>query len=560
MQRPAKRVAVIVILAAVFTVGMAFATVELPYLIDGYLQKHLTTPGLDSHADEISRLKTDLFIAHFHLRVIGYVAFTALLALIVAGFARGRASLATLGAVGIMLTVFAQFAAVMFFLAGLGVLNVLWLPVLDLSINIPRLGVVIRAPYDGARWLLGALGVENTYWPVVLFVIGGGLLVFFLGTLAWLAARTRKEPVAAHWVYRLSRHPQYLGWIIWSYGVYLLLLQGRYPRRSWGIDASLPWLVSTMVILGVAFLEELDMRGRHGEVYEGYRRRAPFLFPVPSVVERLFALPLRVLFRKERFERRREVATVVGLYTLLLVGASTFFYGPARERFLVALSPSREMGTVLAELADEIRDEPENRPRYFLAQHLAGFGEDAVPWLVTLLREDDPGVRAAVAEQLAQTPEPDAVPALVEALGDPDANVRGWSVRALWALGEPSAVDGLRWIVLGDEQPWPRNDAIAALAALGAQEAVDAAVELLDDPQWWMRLDGVEALGLSGSARAVPVLGKALADESVMVRRTAVVALLQIGSPEGRPLLQEALQDEDWEVRLYASEALKRMR
>ena len=180
-----------------------------------------------------------------------------------------------------MLPVFAQFAGVMFFLAGLGLLNLLWLPVLDISFEIQRLGLIIRAPYDLVMWMFRQAGL-SAYWPLVVGCIGGGLLIFFLGTFDWLRARSRDENVAHSRVYRFSRHPQYMGWILWTYGVFLLLLQARYPKRSWGIDASLSWLLATMVIIGVAMIEELTMRQRLGESYDAYRRITPFLFPVPD--------------------------------------------------------------------------------------------------------------------------------------------------------------------------------------------------------------------------------------------------------------------------------------
>jgi len=306
-------------------------------------------------------------------------------------------------------------------------------------------------------------------------------------------------------------------------------------------------------------MEEMNMRRDHGEAYERYRQRAPFLFPVPGFVERLFAWPQRILFRKERFERSREVAVVLALYTVAIVGASAFFYGTGVDRLALALSPSRNLETALTELAQQIREEPESRPRYFLAGRLAEFGPAALPHLLTLLQDEDPGVRSSAAEQLATTPSPDAIPALVAALDDPDANVRGWSVRALWALGAPEARDGLARIVARDQEPWPRNDAIAALAAVDGEAALEPAMALLDEPQWWMRLDGVEALGLSGLDRALPALARAIEDESATVRQTAVIALLQIGSPATRPLLERAAEDEDWEVRLYAAEALERL-
>jgi len=311
----------LLLLSAVFTVGLTFATVELPRLIDGALQDAVPTPGFDSHADQVSHLKTELFLAHYHLRAIGYVCFAGLLVLVGAGFADRRTGLAMLGGLGFMLPVFAQFAGVMFFLAGLGLLNVVWLPVLDVSLELSRLGLVIRAPYDLLRWLLGTIGIHS-YWPIVVLFLGTGLLVFFLGTFAWLAARARGQAVATGWIYRLSRHPQYLGWILWSYGVFLLLERGLYPKRSWGISASLPWLLSTLVIVGVAMLEELHLSRRHAEAYAHYRRSAPFLLPLPALLRRLFALPLRILFHRDRPERRREVAAVVSLYALLLIAAS----------------------------------------------------------------------------------------------------------------------------------------------------------------------------------------------------------------------------------------------
>jgi hypothetical protein len=73
----------LVLLAAVFTIGLTFATLELPYLIDDALQNAITTPNLDSHADDISVLKTEMFIAHFKLRLIGYVCFALMVLAII---------------------------------------------------------------------------------------------------------------------------------------------------------------------------------------------------------------------------------------------------------------------------------------------------------------------------------------------------------------------------------------------------------------------------------------------------------------------------------------------
>jgi hypothetical protein len=88
----------LLLLAIVFAGGLTFATVEIPYLVDEVLQTTITTPNLDSHADEFSRLQTELFIAQYHVRLMGYVCFCVTLALIVAGFVTRRTALATAGA------------------------------------------------------------------------------------------------------------------------------------------------------------------------------------------------------------------------------------------------------------------------------------------------------------------------------------------------------------------------------------------------------------------------------------------------------------------------------
>ncbi|UCC71654.1 MAG: HEAT repeat domain-containing protein [Gemmatimonadota bacterium] len=548
----------LMLLAAVFTIGLSFATVELPYLIDDALQSTITAPNLDSHADELSVLKTELFISHFKLRLIGYVCFALMVLAIVAGVATRRTGLAVLGAVGFMLPVFAQFAAVMFFLAGLGVLNILWLPVLDISYELQRLGLIIRAPYDMLSWPFCQVGVSG-YWPIVYFFIGSGLLLFFFGTFAWLSARARKQQVADFWVYRISRHPQYLGWILWSYGIYLLLLQQRYPKRSWGIEASLPWLLSTLVIIGVAMLEELNMRRRHGEAYEAYRRSAPLLFPVPAFVARLFALPFRLLFKKSQADSKREVAAVLSLYAVVLMAASALVYGGGWKSTTALIMPSANVAE-MEEIAARLVAGPNRRShgRCGDCERLAAFGEPAVDYFLPLLESEQVEVRILAAEYLGKIPAERSVPALLTALDDSVANVRVNALGALAASGLRGCVEPMLRL-LDDRDASVRTRAMRSLAQLGAEEIIERADEGLRDPDARVRQSTVESLGVLGSEKALPLVTEGLNDEKAWVRRTAVAALLKIGSPAARGALLRASRDEDWEVRMYAAEALKRL-
>ncbi len=545
------------LLAVIFTAGLTFATIMLPDVIDDALQRTITTPGGDSHADAVAQLKTELFIAHYHVRVIGYATFFMLVGLIVLGLATRRTELAALGAVGVMLPVFAQFAAVMFFLAGLGVLNAVWLPILDVSYELQHWGRVIDAPDDLLRWLLGLVGV-NSIWPTTLLFIGAGILMFLLGVYAWLTARAQGKAVADSWVYRLSRHPQYLGWILWTYGAYLLLQRMQYPRRSWGIGASLPWLISTMVIIAVALAEELHMRRRHGVAYEDYRRSAPFLFPLPRLVERIAAAPFRLLFGKPQPERMREVVAVVALYTVLLVGISAFAYGDGLRSTVARLSSPDTRAARMQDLVTQMEQEPEYRRRYRHMMQLVAFGEPAVEPILGLLEGADPGLKVLAAEAFAIRPSQRALPALCAALSDPDENLRYRATLALGALGSATAIPALLPL-LDDPAAHVRVQALQHLATLGSGEVLNRAPAYLGSSEAWIRIGGVVALGALGSEAGVILLVERLRDESASVRREAVVALLRVGSPSARPSLQRALSDDDWEVRVYAAEALKRL-
>jgi len=546
------------ILALVFTVGLTFASVELPYIIDDFLQNSVNTPDIDSQVSDASRFTTELFISHFNIRLIGYVCFGLTIILIIAGFATRETGYATAGAVVFMLPVFAQFAGVMFFLAGLGLLNTLWLPVLDISFAIQELGRIIRAPFDLIIWLFRLVGV-SAYWPLVYLTIGGGLLTFLLGTYTWLTAKSQGKDVADFWVYRISRHPQYLGWIIWTYGLYLLLLQERYPKRSWGIDASLPWLLSTMILVGVAMMEELTMADKKGESYGTYRQKAPFLFPAPRVIGKIVSAPFRIFFKSDLPRRRHEIVLVLSLYTVILIGASAFFYGSGLDRTIGAISPSGVTEDRIEELVAKIDETTNNRERFFLANRLGEFGAATLPAFLMMLEHSNPDVRVNATEQLGNLRSPESVPALIEALGDSVVDVR---VRALSALVKIGATDAAPSMVplLRDPDGWVQSTALQSLAMLGSEDAIDPAMENLHDSDFRARINAMDALGALKAERAVPAIVKQLDDENPDIRRAAVVALAQIGSPKALPALERACDDEDWEVRVYAAEAVERIK
>ncbi|MBN1163079.1 MAG: HEAT repeat domain-containing protein [Candidatus Krumholzibacteriota bacterium] len=545
-------------LAIVFTIGLSFATVELPYRIDHVLQDNLTTPDFDSQVDETSRLQTELFIGHYHLREIGYACFAVMILLLIIGFSTRRTGLAAVGAFTFMLPVFAQFAGVMFFLAGLGVLNVLWLPLLDISFDLQRLGMVIHAPFDLLNWLLRRMGL-NAYWYIVYFFIGGGLLVFFLGTYAWLSSRAGRKKVADLWIYRLSRHPQYAGWILWSYGVYLLLLLARYPKRSWGISGSLPWLLSTIFIVGVAMVEEIKMEHRHGEAYAGYRLSAPFLFPLPRFLRRFFSLPLKLMFKKDLPGRKREVAAVLSIYTALLLCISSLFYLDGARRITTLFKPAASKSQELAELADRLDREQGRLARYHLADRLRSYGPPAEEHFIRLMESELLEVRKLAIQHLGRMAARQAVPHLVEALEDPSPDIRSGAARALGAMSSRDAVEPLL-ALFDDPEKFVQMSALRSLAFLKAEEVLEGVRIYLRSESKWIRIGAIDALGILGSEKAVDLILAGLGDKDAWVRRRAVIALVKTGTDRACTELDSmARSDSDWEARVYAAEAGKRL-
>ncbi|MHA2315526.1 MAG: hypothetical protein ACXACF_09670 [Candidatus Hermodarchaeia archaeon] len=166
----------------------------------------------------------------------------------------------------------------MFFLAGLGILRITWIPFWE--INLVNLGDIAYLPYMIPTYLFHLIGLDIRT-PLAIAVTGIGFFIFLLGTIAWFYGKVQKRETVTFWLYKYSRHPQYLGYIIWSYGV---MLQASLAGISWGGSnpgASLPWLISTLIVVVTA--------------------------------------PIRVLLRKNQPENRKEIIGTFAVYFLIFV-------------------------------------------------------------------------------------------------------------------------------------------------------------------------------------------------------------------------------------------------
>jgi HEAT repeat protein/protein-S-isoprenylcysteine O-methyltransferase Ste14 len=610
-----KHFSFLALLAIIFTIGLTFASIELPRLLDTFLAKSIDTPDVATGQNELSDYKTELYLRHFHLRLIGYLCLAAIVIMIIVGFITEKSGWASAGALFLFLPIFGQFAATMFFLGGLGFLRLLWLPFLDVSFRLFRLGEIINLPYKILLNLYSFTGLGRRL-ELSYIITGLGLLIFFLGTLTWFYARAQKKGVADLWVYRLSRHPQYLGWIIWSYGV-MFLPSSHNIKLCYELSNSLPWLLSTTIIIGVAMLEEVKMKRVYGDAYESYRGRAPFLFPLPRFIARASAFPLRLMFRKPYPERKREIVAALAFYTVLCLGISAFYGGlvpsPVKkaefskqriEELARVLKDAdnrgekRQVAGLLADMGEPamesllalLKDEDASVRAYSAGALGSMKSERVVPPLIALLNDGDAYVRRTAAESLGRTGSSQAIQPLVEALEDPTRDMANAAVRALGQIKHPDIIPVL--IKALHNPVWNATDAAAqALGELGVQEAigpliqcfeempncpyhlvgralwnlkseraVDAWIAGLKRGSWWYPRTACAAeLGKNKLEKGLQPLQDALRDESPEVRRAAVLALLEFRSEKTIEALRQALADKDLEVRMYAKEALAKI-
>jgi len=306
---------VLTLLAIVFTLALTHATLELPRILNSILVGFF--PDIYWEPESIEALIS-------YARPIGYACLLVVIALILVGFITKRRRLSSLGSFAFFLPAFGYFAASMFFLTGIGILRVLWLPFWDSSPTLLKLGDISFLPYGIVMYSLRLLGVGedqllNAGNLLASLAIGAGLLIFCVGTFTWFYGKFENIKVFNFWIYKYSRHPQYLGFILWSYGVMLLTTLAPVPFGGYQPEPSLPWLISTLLVIHVALTEEIKMIKQADESYLTYQKSASFMLPLPIFFSRIFTAPNRMLLKKEFPGSGREVLYSFIIYLTILI-------------------------------------------------------------------------------------------------------------------------------------------------------------------------------------------------------------------------------------------------
>jgi len=318
------------ILSAIFSYALLYSTLELPVLLNELFAEFTPHYGAGDWNE------AEKFVES--VRPLGYLSLGATVILIVLGFTLGKYKLSLLGSASLLLPTFSYFASVMFFLSGIGFLRIIWLPIIELSpgssiyekisaaSNILELGDIAYLPYDFLRIVLSPFDgkhLDETLFKTIVFAAS---ILFFSSCATWFYARFKGKGFADMLVYNYSRHPQYLSFLVWSYG---LLVYDKYvftpPKGGFFAPPPLLWVTTALIIIGVALREEKDMLRKHGLKYADYRFRTPFMLPLTRPVARMLKTPVKLFFKKDYPENTIEIAVTLTFYGLILLVLSALY-------------------------------------------------------------------------------------------------------------------------------------------------------------------------------------------------------------------------------------------
>lgn len=309
---------IVVSLAILFTISLFYLTLEFHNLLNKILIP--VFPG------------TSLGIVGSPLiRLIGLICLCLIITVIILGFIVKRLVISKVGSFVLFLPTFAHFFMAMFLLGGLQVFQIMLLPLDSSEFNILSLGSIIKLPYIIIDCLASLspnpdLTVRYSIYGIILI----GLIIFTFGVIAWFQGVIYRKEIVDFSIYKYSRHPQLLGYLTWSYGIYFLTLipiRGAIVRGARFFEYTFVWFLSALIIIGIALYEEIMMSDKFPEKYAEYRKKTPFLIPLPNFIKIIVTSPLRFVFNKNLPENRKEI-------TFLLV-----FYGSIIIIFSLLLNP-----------------------------------------------------------------------------------------------------------------------------------------------------------------------------------------------------------------------------
>ena len=170
-------------------------------------------------------------------------------------------------------------------------ISVMTIPLLPYLIALP--GILYRNP--------AALSSEIAamfFWKYLLagrIVALIGLIIFAFAAVQWLWYHHKKVGVFTKGLHSKIRHPQFLGIIITSLGLTIMVLTFDPFLLQ---QLVILWFLQVLGYMTIAYFEERSLSKKFGGEYEQYRLKVPFIFPVrcprkiPEIVFTLLILAL----------------------------------------------------------------------------------------------------------------------------------------------------------------------------------------------------------------------------------------------------------------------------
>lgn len=153
---------------------------------------------------------------------------------------------------------------------------------------------------------------------------------------------------------------------------------------------------------------------------------------------------------------------------------------------------------------------------------------------------------------------PAVIQGLTEAMKDADPDVRQQAMHALARLGAPIAYDTLA-AALKDEDEDVRQQAAFLIGKARDPRAIPLLIGMLKDAEPDVRQQAAFGLAQMKAKEAVPGLVAAMKDEDEDVRQMAIFGLMQIGDQGAASAYVEALKDPSEDVRQQAIFALTQL-
>jgi hypothetical protein len=301
------------------------------------------------------------------------------------------------------------------------------------------------------------------------------------------------------------------------------------------------------------------MRKLYGNNYETYRRKTPFLFPLPKWLKSAIFLPIRLIFRRDWPETRAQVTGTILIYTISLMCISLIWVDSSPREDIAIKEPVNleqaedEIHSILIELHRN-----DNRGHlYNQIMALKQYEDRAVPTLIILIGNPNSDIREFSVHALREMRATSAIEPLIPILNDPEFRVRREAAHALGNLQAEEAVDPLMHVLEKPTRGGMRYAVYSALGQLGSNRAWPVLVTAAMDTIWYAQNAALKALYKIDQHRSMDYIIKALQSPTVNVRRNTVMILLEDPHPAAVDALKRLDNDPDFETRFYSRQVLR---